>query len=437
MRRPNQKFLSCLSNLAIVIIAILFLNQCTPSIPKTKGNPHTSVNSSHLDSLYEERKVEGREVGIVHIYSAYPDYHWVGDNDEGIACVDDASRAAIFYLREYQRTSFKADLHKATMLLNFLMTMQAKNGYFYNFIWPDGSINKTGITSQAVPIWWSWRTLWCFGETIDILGIKNKTAKQVLQHRDLLLQAILHEKSLFSTKTDTAAGFTIPMWLPNDGATDQSAIMILGLSAAFKQNVYKDNQGKRDSIKWLINHLADGIMMLQVEAPGNFYDGAFLSWQNLWHAYGNVQSYALLSAGQILNDPHMQAHAFYEINTFYPAVYERGYMDSFWIRSKKGKTSAYDLKTVPQIAYGIRPMVFACMKAYDITGDTKYKVRAEQLASWFSGKNIAHTPMYNPSDGIGFDGLSGPGQINRNSGAESTIEALLTMQSLEQITTKK
>ncbi|MEP6646382.1 MAG: hypothetical protein ABJC12_04785 [Saprospiraceae bacterium] len=423
--------------MAIVLIAILFLNHCTPSIPKTPVASHTSVNPAHLDSLYEERKVVGHDVGIIHIYAEYPDYHWVGDKDEGIACVDDAARAAVFYLRQYKISSSKEDLHKASMLLLFMMTMQSENGYFYNFIWPDGSINTNGSTSMAEPVWWSWRVLWTFGEAIDILGPKNSLSRQIEKHRNLLLNDMLREKSFFSTKTDTIAGITFPKWLPKDGATDQSAIIILGLSSALKQNVFNDHQEKRDSIKRLINHLADGIMSLQIEAPDNFFDGAFLSWQNLWHAYANLQSYALLSAGQTLNDPHMISHALYEINTFYPTVFQRGFLESFWVRSTKGKMSVYELKNTPQIAYGIRPMVFACMKAYEITGEEKYKTRASQLSTWFSGQNPAHAMMYNPATGICFDGLSGPGQINRNSGAESTIEALLTMQALEQTTPHK
>jgi hypothetical protein len=68
----------------------------------------------------------------------------VGDHDEGIACVDDASRAAIFYFMRYRQTGSMPYYHKGKMLLKFILNMQAGNGYYYNFIWPDGSINKEG-----------------------------------------------------------------------------------------------------------------------------------------------------------------------------------------------------------------------------------------------------------------------------------------------------
>jgi len=427
-----HKIISLLCGATLVSITILLFSYCTPKLQSLGATPSV-VNTAHLDALYEEKKIAGQNVGIVHIYSEYPDYHWVGDQDEGIACVDDASRAVVFYLRQYKRTSSLEHLHKATMLLRFLLEMQSPNGYFYNFIWPDGSINTNGRTSQAIPTWWSWRALWSIGEAIKILGPNDPFVTELNQHRDALLNAMLHEKAMFATKTDTAGGLVIPTWLPGGTATDQASIILMGLSLAHQQNVYSNNHLKRDSVSLLMNRLADGIMIMQVNAPGNFYDGAFLSWNNLWHAYANLQSYALLSAGQALNDPHMKAHALYEINTFYPAVYARGYMESFWVHEANGMTTAYNLKNLPQIAYGIRPMVWASGKAYEVTGDSKYKVRAGLLATWFSGQNPAHVPMYDPLTGRGFDGITSADQINRNSGAESTIEALLTMQTIENL----
>jgi hypothetical protein len=202
----------------------------------------------------------------------------------------------------------------------------------------------------------------------------------------------------------------------------------MGLALADQQNIFMNHPGTRDSVELLIHHLADGIIMMQIDAPGAFYDGAFLSWTNLWHAYANVQSFALLSAGQILDDPHIQAHALYEINNFYLKIFALGYMESFWVHRVDKKLSFYNLKDLPQIAYGIRPMVWACAKAYEVTADDKYKKQAKRIAGWFAGQNVAHAQMYDPVTGRGYDGINATNQINKNSGAESTIEALLTMQ---------
>jgi hypothetical protein len=419
----------------MIILTTLFFYNCKTTRQSVSANP-SAVNTAHLDALYEEIKMNGREVGIIHIYAEYPDYHWVGDQDEGMTCVDDISRAAIFYLRQYKSTSSAVHLHKAKMLLGFLMEMQAPNGFYYNFIWPDGSINKTGRTSQPKPTWWSWRTLWSIGEAIKTLPSNDDLINQLNQHRTNLLNAMLREKAFFSTVTDTAGGLVIPTWLPEKTATDQASIALLGLTLANQQNAFGYNLLKRDSLLLLINHLADGIIMMQIESSGNFSDGAFLSWNNLWHAYANLESYALLEAGQMLNDPHLESHALYEIDNFYPAVFLKGYLESFWLHQSEGKTIAFNIKSTPQIAYGICPMVLACAKAYEITKDQKYKVQAALLSTWFSGKNPAQSPMYDPLTGRCFDGISETNQINKNSGAESTIEALLTMQAIEEINKK-
>ena len=39
--------------------------------------------------------------------------------------------------------------------------------------------------------------------------------------------------------------------------------------------------------------------------------------------------------------------------------------------------------------------------------------------------------MYDPQTGRGYDGINDTASINRNAGAESTIEALLTLQAIE------
>ena len=58
--------------------------------PASQVDSKSSINTAHLDALYEEIKFEGDTVGIIHIYAEAPDYKWKGDDNEGIACVDDA-----------------------------------------------------------------------------------------------------------------------------------------------------------------------------------------------------------------------------------------------------------------------------------------------------------------------------------------------------------
>ena len=101
---------------------------------------------------------------------------------------------------------------------------------------------------------------------------------------------------------------------------------------------------------------------------------------------------------------------------------------------KNNKTEIIKSKAFAQIAYGIRPLIYANVEAYKQTGDTKYKTNALKWLSWFKGKNIASAKMYNSENGRCFDGILSKTQINKNSGAESTIEALLSIAAINSIT---
>ncbi len=58
---------------------------------------------------------------------------------------------------------------------------------------------------------------------------------------------------------------------------------------------------------------------------------AFLSWQNVWHAYGNSQSYALLKASKILERADLKTAALNEINFFYDYLLGKNLLSSFVI----------------------------------------------------------------------------------------------------------
>lgn len=417
-------------NWCLIPVVIILFASCKKQEREITSD--SNINTSHLDALYIEKKMGNDSVGVVHIYSEFPDYHMVDDSDEGFACVDDASRAAIFYLRHYKTTSDPEHLRKGRMLLNFLLAMQAPNGYYYNFVWPDGTINTAGITSKPEPNFWAWRTLWAFGEALEILEPSDPLVEKIKGQRRWLVNNILQEPAFRTTNTDTSMGWTFPTWLPKVSGTDQASIILIGLSY-MHHHLSDSNEVNRDSLVALMEHFADGITMMQIEQPDSLHDGAFLSWENLWHAYANIQSYALLVAGDELKDQHMTSHALYELDHFYPSIIKSGGLDHFMIKVEEGVVKRYDTKAFSQIAYGRRPMIWAAVKAYELTKDEKYRLIATDLATWFSGTNPAQTPMYDPATGRGFDGITDANTINKNAGAESTIESLLALQAMEML----
>ena len=116
-----------------------------------------------------------------------------------------------------------------------------------------------------------------------------------------------------------------------------------------------------------------------------------------------------------------------EIDLFHPYLIKQGYLNQFEVLFKNETYVMLNQKKFPQIAYGIRPLVWANLDAYDITGNEKYIHQAAEIACWLFGKNDKNEPLYNPETGRCFDGIDDEQKLNKNSGAESTIEALLTL----------
>ncbi|UCH66700.1 MAG: hypothetical protein JSW63_06125 [Ignavibacterium sp.] len=412
------------------ILLILLVASCKNVNNEVPQSDEFRINTAHLDALYEEIILSDDTVGIIHIYSEYPDYEWVGDDDEGIACVDDVARAAIFYLKHYKSNDNTESLRKAKNLIEFLLYMQSENGFFYNFIFEDYSINKTHKNSINESNWWSWRALWALTESMQYFeDFDTNFESKILNSITATINAYKNQRSFSNTFT-TIDGIKLPNWLPQGYASDRAALIILGLTN------YHNHTSDSTVIPYL-NKLCDGILMMQkgdsLQSP--FY--AFLSWQNIWHAYGNSQSYALLKTSSVLKRNDIKQAALNEINYFYDYLIKESYLNNFKLTKENNSYTYLTKQKLPQIAYDIRPMVFACLEAFNLTKDTLHAVKASELAGWFIGSNIAKKQMYNPSNGITFDGIISEDEVNLNSGAESTIEALLSLLAIEQNTISK
>ena len=79
--------------------------------------------------------------------------------------------------------------------------------------------------------------------------------------------------------------------------------------------------------------------------------------------------------------------------------------------------------------------VSACLEAYRVTGDIRWRTQAWSAFNWFLGDNDLQVSLYDSETGGCRDGLH-PDRANQNQGAESTLSflmALLEMRSLQQI----
>jgi len=404
-----------------LFVLVLVFIACNPN----HGDQSQKIlNLDHLKHLYSSATLKnGSEVGVVHIYSEHPDYQFTIEPNEGYTCVDDVARALVLLSTDDNLAKEPAIKSMIKGMTHFILEMQAENSYYYNFLWGDMSINKTYRTSLPEPNWWSWRALWALAQAYPHLtgDLADKARKSCGDLISVVIDSYLDQPE----DTIHYKGISLPNWFPLGTAYDQSAILVIAMIA------YHNNIKQDERVLALIEKFADGLMLTQVGDDLHFPYNAFLSWNNLWHSYGNIQAYAMLKAGDLLKREDYINSALHEIDYFYPYLLDEGIAHHFYIEYTEEKLNPSEYELFPQIAYGIRPIVYACLEAYDVTGDRKYIQMGEQAASWFSGNNPAGRMMYDPNTGRCFDGIVSEDEVNLNSGAESSIEALLTLQAIE------
>jgi hypothetical protein len=391
------------------------------SIPKDASQAPLRLN--HFNHLYADIEIDGKAMGVVHIYAEYPAYTYAIEPNEGFTCVDDVSRGLVMLVREWLKNPNPELLRKIRRLTEFVLHQQNENGYFNNFIWGDLSTNTSYKTSVAELNWWSLRALWSLEEAFPVLSFDPSLAARMQAATGRLVANLERDLRQVPRRTTVVSGLTLPTWLPAGSGADQAAEAINAL-------LLNERRTGDPQLPVLIEKLADGMLLMQMGDADTYPYGMFLSWGNTWHAWGNGQAYALLQAGERLGRKDYIASALREVDNFYPYLLRHGFAETIEIRAEGAGFVEVGRRPYPQIAYGLRPMVFAAEKAFSLTRDPKYHVLARELGGWLQGRNEAHAPMLDPHTGLTFDGIVGPAQINKNSGAESTIEGLLIQQAL-------
>ncbi|MBC7438667.1 MAG: hypothetical protein H7250_01605 [Flavobacterium sp.] len=415
------------NKISFVFLLLFFINCSKSEILNVVKPVDNKISLNHFNQLYKEIDFKGKKAAMVYIYSDFPNYLPVLAPGEGIACVDDVSRAIILlseYIDVYGSTPELID--KIKKMTEFVLNMQNENGYFNNFIFGDLSVNTTYTTSIATLDWWSLRALSGLEYAYPILKSDADLKLRIEQSTSKLLLNIKRDLPITNLQTEIINGIEMPTWLPQEYASDQSALLILGLLKNYERtNDLND--------KTMIEAMAQGIMVLQKGDGDSYPYGAFMSYKNLWHAYGNDQAYALLKAGIAFNNEIYINSALKEINGFYPKLINKGYAEAFSIQAIGNNFSEISNIKFPQIAYGIRPMVSATATAYKYSNNPAQLNMSKTLAAWLTGSNAANSPMYEASSGVFYDGIVSSSEINRNSGAESTIEGLLILLTLEKL----
>lgn len=353
--------------------------------------------------------VNGQRVRAIALYAAAPDYQPtpspLRDGSEGVAALDDAARAAVVYLRSYEETGEARVRDEAHGLLRFIVAMEQGDGEFINFIDGHGRPNRSASTSRKSMSYWAARSIWALGEAVRVFGYRDPHLLQGLR--------VPLDRAVARMARDVDAGRLI------GGSTTATAEALLGLLAL--QLAEPDSERAR-----LAARTAELLVPLAHGSPGVAPWGARVERPDAsWHAWGARSTVALARAGVVLDRPDLVDAA-------------RQEADALWARFLLAGQVPSDVapdgtaRWFPQIAYGISPIVEGYLALAEATGERQYAVLAGLVAGWFFGANPAGVAMYDDATGRTFDGIDGPGpeQVNRNAGAESTIEALLALQAV-------
>jgi len=407
------------------------------------------INLAHLDSLHDTVPYTasipghattdpGAPLDVWWVYANYNkadgSYTRTGGGDynratntygQGAYDTDDVTRAAVAYLTHYRYYGDAHSLQYARGALRFVMYMQTTSGPNAGnvVLWmqPDGTINPTPLQpdspnpSDAGATFWLARSLWALGEGYATFRTIDPAFADALAARmDLAMGAL--DGELVGPKYGqyyTLHGYKIPKWFIGDGA-DASSEALLGLAA------YYGATGSAEAGK-LANEFGSGIAGYQFGNARDWPWQAFLPWAGSvsdWHAYAAHMSNSLAVAGPLLGHADWVSAAERDANLF-----ETHQQVAFG--PVQGLLPALDDTT--QIAYGAETTTDGLLAVGHATGKRSYRQLAGLAAAWFLGNNPAGVAMYQGDTGVVYDGINGDGTINRNSGAESTIEGLLAL----------
>jgi multiple sugar transport system substrate-binding protein len=374
--------------------------------------PPIALSLQHLRHLGMDVVVNGRPVRVVALYAEAPDYRPTAsparDGYEGIASLDDAARAAIVYLRSFEITGEARARDDALGLLAFVVAMEQGDGEFINFIDARGRLNRTAPSSRKSMSYWGARAVWALGEAVRVLG--PDSVNRIVGARDVIDRAVRR------MAREIDAGRLI------GGSATATSEGLLGVLA-----LHEAEPSPR------LSALAARMTELLVPLPRGSDTappwGARVDHPSAtWHAWGSRSTAALARASIVLNRPDLAAAARQEADALWARFLLAGQVA--WEVAPNGTATWF-----PQIAYGIGPIVEGYLALAEATGERRYAVLAGLTAGWFVGANLAGVSMYDERTGRTFDGIDGPSpeQVNRNAGAESTIEALLALQRVSSV----
>lgn len=331
----------------------------------------------HLHRLTQSFVHRGRRISFINIY-ARP--LGAGDNAElefimahesgleGIACIDDAARAAILALCIYEQTESPEALRLAKGWLSFVEYMQGADGRFANFIVDTaGTKNLRGQTSRTGGVWWTARAMWALATAYRVTG-DQRYRRRFMRGRlsptpDLKIKAVqaLAVIEMYRARPDTS--------------------LLTRLCA-----------------------LCDAIV---ASGPDYFRDKVGQDEVAMW---GYHQLEAVAAAGRLLSRLDYVAACEATVRNLVQPVIASGFYHVY--PTVQNHQCVYDVST---LALGLEEL-------YRVTSKPEFRTLALECAAWLDGRNAAGKVIYTARTGCCSDGIT-DGVASANCGAESAIEA--------------
>jgi hypothetical protein len=293
---------------------------------------------------------------------------------EGVACVDDAARAAILLGAIWRRRGERQAVIDARGYLAFVCGMQGADGRFANFIrdW-CGDRNLSGPTSHSGGRWWTARAL-------HALAVGYAT------FRDPAYATAFH-KGLPTLPAPTAGG----------GAAGVAALAALTFWRATGERAAADALG--EYVDLIVRcRRGDALVDEADEDPT--------------HLWGRYQEEALVGAGMFAGRPDLVEIARASADAVLVPAVE--------VLPIRAPTLPYE---VSRVIRGLRAVAVG-------TGLTRYAELAARGRDWFAGANPVGLPIHDVAADRAYDGVDRDGQRftrSRNAGAEANIEAGLAL----------
>ncbi len=284
---------------------------------------------------------------------------------EGVACVDDASRALILLTDVWAGTRLPRMREWALGLLDFLLYMQLEDGRFVNFItdW-SGQRNESGVTSFPGGNFWHARGVRALARATVVLGEERARAG--------LERGIEH------------------ILAARDVPADIRSIHALMAADLLRAGAYPELRAELS--RWCDE-------MAACRRDGVLFDNPDQIEPHLW---GHQQEGVLADAGQILGRDDLIEVARQSALTYLGPRIDSG----------------FDAATVQP--YGVASAVYSIERLRAVTGEPRFDELWEMARSWFDGRNPARRAVYDRDEGRVYDGIDDD-VLNVHSGAESNV----------------